>query len=101
MASIVPSAGATSTITIEAPFQDSTPPLSGAFKIVCPNQDGNEFMTRDLGYGHWAEGIDFYTQLEIPHLQFKTYIRDTGKYSYAANGREIMIIMQDYHGEVP
>ena len=49
-------------------------------------------MTRDLGYGQWTQGIDLYTQLEIPHLQFKTYIRDTGKYDYAQNGREFMII---------
>ena len=82
MASIVPTEGATSTITIEAPFQDSTPPLSGQFYIMCPNSDGNEFKTRDMGFWHWTQGIDFLTQLEIPHLQFKTYIRDTGKYSY-------------------
>lgn len=83
MASIVPVEGATSTVTIEAPFQDSTPPLSGHFYIMCPNSDGNEFKTRDMGFGHWTQGIDFLVQLEIPHLQFKTYIRDTGKYSYA------------------
>ena len=40
-------------------------------------------------------------QLEIPHLQFKTYVRDTGKYAYAENGREIMVIFQDYKGDVP
>ena len=83
MASIQPTDGTTSTITIEAPFQESTPPLSGAFYIACPNDDGNEFKTRDIGFGHWTQGIDFLVQLEIPHLQFKTYIRDTGKYAYS------------------
>jgi len=34
-------------------------------------------------------------------LQFKTYIRDTGKYTYSDNGRELQIVFQDYHGDVP
>lgn len=100
-ASVIMVSGDAVNVEIAAPFQQSTPPLSGAFYISCPNADGNPFKTRDLGYGHWTEGIDFYAQLEIPHLQFMTYIRDTGKYSYADNGREFMIVFQDYHGDVP
>ena len=93
--------GAAANVAIEAPFQDSTPPLSGAFYIKCPNEDGNDFITSDMGYGHWTQGIDFKMQLEIPHLQFKIYVRDTGKYSYSDNGREFMVIFRDYEGDVP
>lgn len=39
--------------------------------------------------------------MEIPHLQFKIYLRETSKYTYYSNGREFMIIFQDYHGDVP
>lgn len=49
--------------------------MSGNFFIACPNDDGTEFITRDMHYTHWAEGIDFYLHLEIPHLQFKAYVR--------------------------
>ena len=76
-------------------------PLSGSFYIKCPNSDGSEFITRDFSYNNWSPGIDFYLQLEVPHLQFKTYIRDTSRYSYRQNGREFIIIFQDIHEDVP
>ena len=101
LASVVKEGATTSTITIATPYEQSTPPLSGAFYISCPNDDGTEFRTRDLGYGHWDQGIDFYVHLEIPHLQFKAYIRSTSKYSYRQNGIELMLVFQDYHGDVP
>ena len=75
--------------------------MTGNFKIVCPNDDGSEFSTRELSYGTAASHIDFYVQLEIPHLQFKTYIRDTGKYAYRNNGISLQMVFTDYHGDVP
>ena len=60
MASIVMVDDAAANVSIEAPFQDSTPPLSGKFYVSCPNDDGNDFITRDLNYAHWTQGIDFY-----------------------------------------
>lgn len=51
---------------------------------------------------YWeASSIDFYLQLEIPHLQFKTMVRDTGVYTYRDNGIGLYIVFQDYHGDVP
>jgi len=91
MASVVMSDGG-SNVSIEAPFQESTMPMSGRFYIECPNADGNPFVTRDFGYGTGSTSLDFYLQLEVPHLQFKTYLRDTGKYSYVDSGKEFMII---------
>lgn len=101
VASIIPKSGTTSTITIEAPYDQSSAPVTGNFYIACPNDDGSEFRTRDMGYGWGASSIDFYLQLEIPHLQFKTMVRDTGKYDYRNNGIALQIVMQDYHGDVP
>ena len=101
MASVIPNADLTSVVIIEAPYQDSTPPLSGSYYIKCPNEAGNDFITTDMGIGNWAAGIDFNVHLQIPHLQFKTYIRSTGKYSYSVNGLEIMMLFDGYHGDVP
>lgn len=101
MASIVPGQGATSTITIEAPFQLSTPQISGNFYIACPNDDGNEFKTRDFSWNASPASIDLAMQLDIPHVQLKTYVRDSGKYNYYQNGRELSIYFMDYHGDVP
>ena len=101
MASIMLDEAATSTITIGAAYQTSTAPMEGNFVIVCPNEDGSEFSTRELGRYTEAKHIDFYVQLEIPHLQFKTYIRDTGKYTYRDNGISLQMVFTDYHGDVP
>lgn len=101
MAMVVPEDGATSTMTIDIPYQQSTPPMSGKYKIMCPNEDGNPFYTREFNYNTEAQYVDFYTQLEIPHLQFKTYMRSTGKYPYSQSGVSLQIYFSDYHGEVP
>ena len=37
----------------------------------------------------------------MPHAQLKTYVRDTGKYPYYHNGREISIYFMDAHTDVP
>lgn len=58
MASIIPEDGATSTVTIDNAYQTSTPPISGNFYIACPNDDGNEFKTRDFGWGTGTASID-------------------------------------------
>ena len=100
-AAIVSASGLTATVSIAAPHASSTPPLAGHFFIKCPNSDGSEFQTRDFSYNNWVEGLDFYSQLEIPHLQFKTHMRDTGKYAYRENGVSFFIVFQDYHGDVP
>jgi hypothetical protein len=54
MASVVMADNGSSSVSIEAPFQDSTPPISGRFNIVCPNDDGSEFRTRDLSWADWT-----------------------------------------------
>ena len=50
-AQIMPQDGLTSTVEIGSPIEQSTPPLSGNWYIACPNDDGNEFRTRDMGTG--------------------------------------------------
>lgn len=75
--------------------------MAGNFQIVCPNDDGSEFSTREMGRYTEAKHIDFYMQLEIPHLQFKTYVRDTGKYTYRDNGISLQVVFTDIHGDVP
>ena len=81
-ATILPASGATSEITVEAPFQSSTAAMTGSFYIACPNEDGSEFVTRDFGWNAWPPSIDLALQLDVPHAQLKTYVRDTGKYPY-------------------
>lgn len=53
-AQAIPGAGTESTIAIAAPFQQSTPPMSGTFQIVCNNADGTEFKTREFAHTHWS-----------------------------------------------
>jgi len=42
---VVPST-TTSTITVGTPHALSTAPLSGKYRITCPNADGNAFVSR-------------------------------------------------------
>lgn len=94
------STGTTSKITISR-VTESTAPLSGSFFIECPNADGNTFRTRDFAFNEAEWNMDLGTQLDIPHLQFKTLIRHTGKYAYRENGLSLQLVFQDLHGDVP
>ena len=68
---------------------------------MCPNEDGSEFYTREFNFNEQDYVVDFYTQLEIPHLQFKTYMRRTNKHTYSQSGVSLQIYFSDFHGEVP
>lgn len=45
--------------------------------------------------------MDFYIQLQVPHLQFKIQARDQYVEYYRENGFQFSIEFQDYHGDVP
>ena len=42
------------TITIDVPFQNSSPPLSGSFIITCPDEQGNSLPTHEFDYTEWT-----------------------------------------------
>ena len=89
------------TVTISMQTVDSTEPLSGNFKVTCPDQYGNLFSTREMGISHWTQGIDYYMQLEIPHTQFKIYVRNLHEIEYRENGLQFAVIFQDFHDDAP
>lgn len=76
-------------------------PITGAFVISCPDDMGNVFSTREFWYSEWTQGIDFWMQLQIPHLQFKMYVRNLWEYQYRENGIAFAVIFDGYHGDVP
>ena len=80
---------------------ESTEPLSGSFKITCPDANGFELSTREFDITHWVEGIDYYMQLEIPFTQFKIQVRNMHEIEYRQNGIQLAIIFQDYHDDAP
>jgi len=55
------------TVTVSTQTQLSSMPLSGKFKVTCPDENGSLFSTKDFNYSDWTEGIDFHMQLWIPH----------------------------------
>jgi hypothetical protein len=59
--------GLTATVTV-GNVKPSSEPLGGKFKITCPDQNGKLWSTPELDYNEWSEGMDFWTQLTIPHL---------------------------------
>ena len=61
-AAIVPVSG-DATVEIGMQTVTSSTPLSGKFKVVCPDENLNEFSTTDMNYDNWVEGIDFNIQL--------------------------------------
>ena len=67
-------------------------PLSGSFKITCPDDAGAPFSTKEFGYTEWTQGIDFWMQLYIPHLQFKIYVRNLFEFQYRENGVAFAVI---------
>lgn len=79
----------------------SSEPIQGNFVITCPDEQGNPFSTNELSYDHWVQGIDFHMQLQIPHLQFKIYVRNLFEYQYKENGVAFAVLFQDYHGDAP
>lgn len=90
-----------SVITLDLPWQQSSEPLQGNFVVTCPDENGNEFSTWELGYDHWVQGIDFHMQLQIPHLQFKIYVRNLFEYQYKENGVAFAVLFSGYEGDVP
>ena len=54
-----------------------------------------------MNYNHWTQGIDLQLQHNIPHLTFKTYVRNLWDYSYRENGVSFAIIFQGIQGDVP
>ena len=99
-ASIIKGTGLTATVTV-GNVKVSSLPLGGKFKITCPDQNGKLWSTPELDYDEWSEGMDFWTQLMVPHLQFKIYIRNLWTYEYRENGLSVAIIFQDYNGDAP
>ena len=98
-AAIVPISG-DATVEIGMQTVTSSTPLSGKFKVVCPDENLNEFSTTDMNYDNWTEGIDFNIQLQIPHLQFKVWVRPSHDYEYKVNGVKFILHFTDYHGDV-
>jgi len=74
--------GTSSQVSILDFTTKSSPPLEGNFIVSCPNADGSAFDSREFGVSHWAEGIQFYLNLDIPHLMQKIEVKDTGKCAY-------------------
>ena len=63
-ASLIPTTSATVSIAVTS---SSSEPLSGYFRVTCPDENGNLWTTRHLGFSNWAQGTDFTMQLDIPH----------------------------------
>lgn len=91
----------TSEIVIGLPYTKSTPPITGNFIISCPNDDKNDFDTREMSIWEDTDNIAMYMHWDIPHLQLKMYVYDNGKYSYRDNGISFALVFQDYHGNPP
>ena len=51
------------TVTIGTQTVESTEPLSGSFKVTCPDPNGNILSTSEFDITHWVEGIDYWMQL--------------------------------------
>jgi len=66
-ANIIKGTGLTATVTV-GNVKPSSEPLGGKFKITCPDPNGKLWSTPDLNYNEWTEGMDFWTQLTVPHL---------------------------------
>ena len=90
-------------IKIETPHQLSTAPLSGNFRIQCPDYDGNLFTTPDIGFNHYVPGIDSIMQASIPHLAFRMRVHNL--YDYDLDYRQNMVIFavsfDGIQGDVP
>ena len=91
-AQIIKPVSTTSHIVIGAPYQHSSPPMEGNFAIACQNPDGNEFVTREMSIWESVPGINMYMHWDIPHLQLKLYVEDSGKYIYRPNGISLRVI---------
>lgn len=96
-ASVVPKAGTTSTITVTSAYQQSSAPIDGNFIIACKNAGGDEFETREMNIWTTVEDIQMILHWDIPHLQLKTRVWQTGKYPYRCNGIDLGIHFLGVH----
>jgi hypothetical protein len=97
--SIVNVEGSTSTVSVSTPIQGS-PPIQGKFVITCPDWDGVEHSTNEMGYSNWIPGINDRINNYIPHLSMKMTTFEESDCSYRENCVAITIFM-DVEGLVP
>ena len=69
--------------------------------ITCPDSQGNLYETGEFKYTESTNGLDFWMQLYIPHLQFKMQVRNLWEYSYRENGVAFAVIFDGVHEDVP
>lgn len=67
--------------------------------IACSNADDSEFVSREFHIWYDPYLIAMNLFWDIPHLQFKVNVKNTGKYEYRENGLSFQLEFTDMHAD--